>query len=327
MLGRTGLDVSEIGFGTWQLGGISWVSPGEKDCLFLLRHAFESGINLYDVSPSYGNGRSETLVGTAFEADRKDVLISGKVGVLEDGTYHGFWSERQLRESLEQSLRRLKTDYFDILTLHAPPMDVLKAGYALELLHRLKETGMARFIGVSLEAQPEEALIALKQGIDILQIRLNLLFPEARKVFTAAAAKEVGVVINSPFGHGYLSGRYSTYQDIADGDYPKGPFRATKPPELVGAMIRNANAFKELVTNGVSSLASAALKFTLAFKEVSSVVPGHRSMAELQDNLATSKSGPLSAGEVVHAETIYEEIFPNAQRPRRQTTVDARASR
>src|SRR5689334_4362567 len=114
-LGRTGLTASEIGFGTWQLGGISWNSPTDEECLALLRRAFECGINLFDVSPSYGNGRSEMLVGAAFHKNREQVIITGKVGVLEDGTYHGFWSERQLAESLEQSLRRLKTDYFDFL--------------------------------------------------------------------------------------------------------------------------------------------------------------------------------------------------------------------
>src|SRR6266404_5457544 len=130
-LGKTGVEISEVGFGTWQLGGISWVAPKDQECISLLRRAFDSGINLFDVSPSYGNGRSETLVAGAVGNHRNEIFISGKVGVLEDGTYHGFWSERQLLESVEQSLQRLKTDYVDFLALHAPPMDVLKAGYAL----------------------------------------------------------------------------------------------------------------------------------------------------------------------------------------------------
>jgi aryl-alcohol dehydrogenase-like predicted oxidoreductase len=187
-------------------------------------------------------------------------------------------------------------------------MDVLKAGYALDMLHQLKQKGLTKFIGVSLEAQPEEALIAMEHGIDVLQIRFNLLFPEAIKVFPTVAKKEIGLIINSPFAHGYLSGRYRTYEDIADGDYPKGPFRATKPPELVEAMIRRANAFSELTRQSGLSLSSAALKYTLTYKDVSSVIPGHRTETELDENVATSGAGPFLGEETKLAEQVYHRV-------------------
>jgi aryl-alcohol dehydrogenase-like predicted oxidoreductase len=307
LLGNTGLTVSEIGFGTWQLGGISWNSPTDPECIALLHKAFDRGINLFDVSPSYGNGRSEMLAGSAFHKNRDKIIITGKVGVLEDGTYHGFWSERQLVESLEQSLRRLRTDYLDFVALHTPPMDVLKSGYALELLRRLKEKGKARFIGVSIEAQPEEALIALEKGIDVLQIRFNLLFPEARRVFAMVARKDVGLIINSPLAHGYLSGRYQSYEDIDEGDYPKGSFRASKPHELVEGMINKANAFRELSNASATSLPEIAIKFILAHDIVSSVIPGHRSLVELESNLH-SANDYLSYEELQKAETIYRRV-------------------
>jgi len=306
-LGQTGMKVSEIGFGTWQLGGISWIAPDDAECIALLRSAFEAGINLYDVSPSYGNGRSEALIAHALGDERKNILISGKVGVLEDGTYHGFWSERQLRESLEQSLKRLKTDHLDLLTLHAPPMDVMKSGYAMDFLHKLKDKGMIRFFGVSLEAQPEEALIALEQGIDVLQIRFNLLFPEARKVFNTVAEKQVGLIINSPFGHGYLSGRYQSYDDIAEGDYPKGSFRSTKPRELVEGMIQNANSFSDLTSGNVHELPNIALGFILSHNVVSSVVPGIRSGQELHNCLAVSSGKVHSGIDKARVQEIYQE--------------------
>ena len=305
-LGGTGLSVSEIGFGTWQIGGISWVAPSDEDCVSLLRRGFDAGINLFDASPSYGNGRSEALIAEAFHGMRDKIILSGKLGVLEDGTYHGFWSRRQLLESLEQSLRRLKTDYIDFLSIHAPPMDVLKAGYALELLAKLKAEGKARFIGVALEAQPEEALIALDQGIDVLQIRFNLLFQEARRVFSVVAEKGVGLLINSPFAHGYLSGRYKTYDDINDGDYPKGNFRASKPRELVEQLIRKANAFAGLANGATPTVPRAALKFVLAHEVVSSAIAGHRSVPELDDNVTASDGVYASAADVHRAAEIYQ---------------------
>ena len=305
-LGNTGEKISEIGFGTWQLGGISWVSPDESTCCNLLHSAFDMGINLYDVSPSYGHGRSETLVGKAFEGKREKVFISGKIGVLEDGTYHGLWSRRELRESMEQSLRRLRTDYFDFLALHTPPMDVLKSGYVMDFLHSLKQEGVARFVGVSLEAQPEEALIALDHGIDILQIRFNLLFPEAQRILPIVTRKGTGLIINSPFAHGYLTGRYISYGDINEGDYPKGRFRATKPQELVERMIGNANAFRRLIGESAFSMTHASLKFILAHKAVSSTVPGHRSLKELEDNVAAANSSFFSEHELEQSREIYQ---------------------
>ena len=124
-----------------------------------------------------------------------------------------------------------------------------------------------RFVGVSLEAQPEEALIAIEVGdIDILQIRFNLLFPEARRIMSVVQERGIGLVVNSPFGHGYLSGRYESYEDILDSDYPKGPFRASKPRELVEGMIRNANAFRLLLGPEASSPSHLALKFILRIR-------------------------------------------------------------
>lgn len=307
-LGKTGLSVSEIGFGTWQMGGISWAAPDDSTCLSLLRQAYEAGINYFDVSPSYGNGRSEILVGKAFSGTQRDkVIYSAKIGVLEDGTYHGFWSRRQLLESFEQTLRRLNTTYVDFLALHAPPMDVLKSGYAFALLRQLKAEGKARFVGVSLEAQPEEALIAVEHGeIDILQFRFNLLFPEAGRIMNVAHEKGVGLVVNSPFGHGYLSGRYENYDDVPDSDYPKGPFRASKPRELVEGMIRNANAFKTLVGRDASSLSQLALKFILSHAAVGCVIPGLRAPEELHDCLAAANGQYLSPPMLRQIQEVYE---------------------
>lgn len=309
LLGATNISVPVVGFGTWQLGGISWVSPSEDECIALLKRAFDRGVTLFDVSPSYGNGRSETLVSKALQGQRSKILISGKIGVLEDGTYHGFWSERQLMESLEQSLRRLQTDYFDILSLHAPPMDVLKSGYALDLLHSLKSKGMVRFIGVSLEAQPVEALIALNYGIDILQMRFNLLFPELAKIFGTVSEKKVGLIINSPFAHGYLSDKYRSYEEIPDGDYPKGPFRATKPRELVNGMIRAVKPFRDYASAQGQSLPQAALRYILSHELVSAVVPGHRTVSELEDNLVSGESSAFPNEKIIQLNNIYADVM------------------
>jgi aryl-alcohol dehydrogenase-like predicted oxidoreductase len=305
-LGNTGLMVSEVGFGTWQLGGISWASPDDEECLRLLAEAFANGVTVYDVSPSYGNGRTELLVGRAFRNCRDKVFYSAKAGVLEDGTYHGFWSRRQLVESLEQSLRRLQTDHVDFLALHAPPLDVLKSGYAFELLRRLKAEGKARTVGVSLEAQPEEALLSLERGIDVVQIRLNLLFPEAARILPVVQGKGAGLVVNSPFAHGYLSGRYRGYDDIPVSDYPKGPFRATKPPELVEGMIRNARAFEAVLGPEAPTLSRLALKYVLSHPAVNCVLPGMRSRAELHDCLAAGAAPPLSAGVLRQIREVYD---------------------
>lgn len=309
-LGKSAVKVSEIGFGTWEIGGMSWVAPSADECIALLRRAFDLGVNLFDVAPSYGNGRSEILVGKAFRGKRDQVIISAKLGIVEDGTYQGRWSKRELLETLNNSLIRLETDYVDILSLHLPPaggMDILKAGYALELLCELKEQGKTRLVGVTMEAMPEEALIALYQGIDVLQPRFNLVFPEARRVFPVVTEKGAGLIINAPFAHGYLTGRYKTYDDIDEADYPKRQFKSAKPRELVEGMIKSANAFQALVGGSARSMTHAALKFILAHEVVSSTIPGHRRAAELEDNVAAADSTYFTGEELAKAEDIYHQ--------------------
>src|SRR5688572_1441437 len=142
-LGRTGLTVSEIGFGTWGLGGDSYGPVDDATSREALMLAFDRGVTFYDTSDFYGAGRSEAVLGEAFRGRRDRIVIATKVGMLP---HTGFdmpqdFSGPAIERGLEASLRRLQTDYVDLYLLHSPPLDLPNWDEILETLERLRTTG------------------------------------------------------------------------------------------------------------------------------------------------------------------------------------------
>ncbi|MBI3513722.1 MAG: aldo/keto reductase, partial [Proteobacteria bacterium] len=179
-LGTTGLTVSEIGFGSWGIGGPSpgATSYGPTDDAVSLRtlaRALERGITFFDTSNAYGNGHSEELIGQAFRHRRASVVIATKAGFPRFDQEPDFTPDH-LRRSLEGSLRRLQTDHVDLFQLHSPPIAlVLDDAAILETLRALVREGKARAFGISVRA-PEDGLIAIRElGVPVIQANLNLL--------------------------------------------------------------------------------------------------------------------------------------------------------
>ena len=198
-LGKTGLTVSEIGFGGWGIGGPSpgATSYGPTDdavSLRTLERAFEQGITLYDTSNAYGDGHSEALIGQAFKQRRTQVVIATKAGFPRFDQDQDF-SPGQLRASLEGSLRRLQTDHVDLFQLHSPPIALLRDDPAiLATLRSLVQEGKARAFGLSVRA-PEDGLVAIRElGFPVVQVNLNLL--DQRAVGNGLTEVQVGRLSN-----------------------------------------------------------------------------------------------------------------------------------
>ena len=176
-LGSTGMTVSAVGFGAWGIGGCTpgATSYGETDdaeSLRALNEAFDRGITFYDTSNVYGNGHSEELIGACFEGRRRDIVIATKAGITP--SYRGYdFSPPALRASLEASLRRLRTDYVDVLQLHnAGPDDVAGRADVFDMLERLVDEGKVRAWGISTPS-PEDAMVLLDVVGDRKSTRLN----------------------------------------------------------------------------------------------------------------------------------------------------------
>ena len=307
-LGNTGLIVSEIGMGTWELGGREWGDIGETDAVDLLRYAFESGVTYYDTADQYGGGRAERLLGEAFSALGDRVVIATKLGyeLDSDGWISHGWehpsfnvSPDYIRSAVEGSLTRLKRDVIDIYQFHSPP-PASEWDDAFGTMEALKAEGKIRFYGLALGSEADALKAMEETGISLLMLTYNILTQEmAAPVMETAAEKGIAVVVRQPLSSGLLSGQLGPDTVFAENDY-----RKTWPREKFLADLERVEEIKSIVGNKARSLPQAALKFILAHPAVSSVVPGMMTSTQVDDGVATSGASPLPA-------TILEQLRDN----------------
>ena len=296
-LGNTGLIVSEIGMGTWELGGREWGDIGETDAVDLLRYAFENGVTYYDTADQYGGGRAEQLLGEAFSALGDRVVIATKLGyeLDSDGWISHGWdrplfnvSPDYIRSAVEGSLKRLKRDVIDIYQFHGPP-PASEWDDAFGTMEELKAEGKIRFYGLCLGSEADALKAMTETGTSSLLLTYNILSQEMVKpVMETAAEKGVAIIVRQPLSSGLLSGQLGPDTEFAENDY-----RKTWPREKFLADLEHVEEIKSIVGNRAKSLPQAALKFILAHPAVSCVVPGMMTPAQVDDGVATSGSTPL----------------------------------
>jgi aryl-alcohol dehydrogenase-like predicted oxidoreductase len=296
-LGRTGLSVSEIGFGAWGIGGrtageTSYGATDDTRSLAALDRAFECGITFYDTAPAYGDGHSEELIGAAFAGMRERVVIATKAG-LESFERAPDFSPNGLRRTLDRSLARLRTSYVDLFQLHNPPSGLFReAPEVYATLQALVEEGKTRSFGVSVKA-PEEALAMLEHHpIPSVQMNLNMLDVRAAVsgLLEMAAARGVGIIARTPLCFGFLSGAVTR-----DTVFPEGDHRRRWPRPQLERWIDGARAMHEAAAAPSDQTQSqVALRFCLSFPAVAVVIPGILTPEEAEENGAASDAGPLS---------------------------------
>lgn len=295
-LGRSGISVSEIGFGAWGIGGrtVGTTSYGDTDdrtSLAALDRALDRGITFYDTSSAYGDGHSEELIGRAFEGRRSSVVIATKAG-YDSWTRPPDFSPGAVVASTERSLRRLRSDYIDLLQLHNPPAEALRGGALGEALGRLQAAGKIRAWGVSAKS-PVEAIEALKEfGAGVVQANFNMMDVRAESsgLFAEAEARGVGFIARTPLCFGFLTGMIRRDSVFPEGDHRRGWSRDQLDNWIDGA----ADLLEAVGSRPGEEGAHAALRFCLSFPAISSVIPGILMPAEADSNAAASALGPLS---------------------------------
>jgi aryl-alcohol dehydrogenase-like predicted oxidoreductase len=295
-LGRTGLQVSEIGFGAWGIGGrtVGTTSYGDTDdrtSLAALDRALDAGITFFDTSSAYGNGHSETLIGQAFEGRRGRVVIATKAG-YEAWDKPPDFSPATVVASAESSLRRLRTDVIDLFQLHNPPIESLRTVELRDALATLQKSGKIRAWGVSAKS-PAEAIAALQEfDVPVLQANFNMMDVRALDGLLAeVASRNAGFIGRTPLCFGFLSGAISKETVFPPGDHRLGWSRAQLDNWIDGAADMLAAVHAAPGNEGAQS----ALRFCLAFPAISSVIPGIMTPAEAEQNARASEAGPLPA--------------------------------
>jgi aryl-alcohol dehydrogenase-like predicted oxidoreductase len=310
-LGKTGLRVSVLGVGCSRIGR-SIFEDNRKQARVLLENAYNAGINLFDTAPNYAYGDAERFVGKVFAERRDRVIIATKGGYCFSssaryahyllpviGPFRGMlfrqrvqlkhrsrkrqnFSPRFLRENLEQSLKRLRTDYVDLYQLHSPPAKVIESEEVLRFLEDSVKAGKVRYCAASVNSVAE-ARLCLKYPIyAALQTAFNLAEQEAAtEVFPVARSSGVGVIVKMPLARGLLTDEYR----IMTGPAPDRHEHVTRE--------RRRQALKFLVSEKHPSVEIASLRFILDHRDVTSVLTGTSSPEHLRDNLQAVEADPL----------------------------------
>ena len=308
-LGRTNLQVSEVGFGAWAIGGNkhghSYGPTDNAESLRAIARALDLGCTFFDTADLYGHGLSEKLLGQALEKQRQACVIATKVG---GDFYHGPFRKNfdpdYIRFALEKSLERLRTDYIDIYQLHNPPLMMLERGAHYAMLDELKQEGKIRYYGVSVHDAYEGTMAIATGKPDVIQVAYNFLRQDPREdLFPLAQEHDIGLVIREPLANGMLTGKYPATTTFGEGD-----MRTEWPQEFLALQARLADKARFLATPA-RTLAQAALRFVLDAPEVSVVIPGVKTVEQALENLAASDLLALTADEHASIAALLEDLL------------------
>ncbi len=308
-LGRTGLEVSELGYGAWGIGQTMWIGADDEESLRALRRSIELGVTFIDTALGYGNGHSEQLVGQVVRDVPETVSVATKMppknmqwpsrpGVHADEAFPGDW----IVECTEKSLRNLGLETIDVQQMHVWSDEWVHQGDWLETIERLKRDGKIRFFGVSInDHQPANAVELVRSGaVDSVQVIYNVFdqSPED-ELFAAVQEANVGVVVRVPFDEGSLTGRVTPDTEFPEGDFRNNYFRDDRKVEVWDRV----QAIARGLAIATPELPEHALRYCLSHPAVSTVIPGMRSVRNVEANAAAVDNGPLSEREL---ETLHE---------------------
>ena len=276
-LGKTGKEVSEVGFGAWQLGNTRENGSTGKDAVDLVHKAVELGCNFFDTAPNYAGGNSEKILGKALKDKRRDVIINSKFGHSPDDVID--FDSSLIRDSIEGSLKRLQTDYLDSVLLHNPPFKILEGETDhFDILAELKAEGKIRAYGASVDTSKEIFALLNNSDVEVIEIMFNIFHQDPRKAFSAANKKGVGLIVKVPLDSGWLTGKYDASSNFTGIRERWSDSEIKRRAELVED-VRKIKAED-------TSMIHEALSFILSYPEISTVIPGVRNQKQLSHNLA-----------------------------------------
>lgn len=317
--GNTDLQVSEIGFGAWAIGGaasvggvpIGWGETDDRASTKAIYSALDAGISFFDTADFYGLGHSEELLGETVGA-AKEVIIATKVGhrAMDEKIVLDY-SKDYVVQACEESLKRLKRDRIDYYQLHSARLNHLQASDCLEAMETLKQQGKIRYWGLSLNTfhpQPEAGYLMEHHLGDGFQLVFNLVNQRALETIKKAAAKGYGLIARMPLQFGLLTGKFSSATRFEKDDHRS--FRLSQEVLEKSLAILNEKVWP-VGEKGTMSKTSLALNYILSFAGISTVIPGIRTAEQVQAN--TAGLAPLSDEDKSFLQSLAAEWEPVVQ--------------
>jgi aryl-alcohol dehydrogenase-like predicted oxidoreductase len=305
--GRTGWNVSEIGYGMWGMAG--WTGSDDAESLAALQRAVDLGCNFFDTAWAYGSGHSEELLGKILRANRNNSAAGGPGKKLYVATKvppkNRRWPSRPeyslddsyppdyIVEYVDKSLKNVGVDTLDLIQFHTWEDGWLDNDRLPRAIEKLRSSGKVRAVGISLNRwEPANGIRAVRAGfVDAIQVIYNIFDQNPEdELFPACREKNVAVIARVPFDEGSLTGTLTL-----DSKWPANDWRSTYfVPENLKASVTRADALKPLVSAGIT-MPEMALRFILNNPDVSTIIPGMRKRHHVESNLAASDRGPLPA--------------------------------
>ncbi len=299
-LGRTGLQVSELGYGAWGIGKTAWLGADDGESRRALDRAIEQGVNFLDTALLYGDGHSEQLVGRAVREAKGTVHVASKIppknmklpaprGISPEEAFPADW----VVECTERSLTNLGLETIDVQQFHVWQDEWLGQGSWMDGVEQLRAQGKIRYFGVSInDHQPGSAVALVNSGsVDSVQVIYNV-FDQSPEddLFPAVQAADVGVIVRVPLDEGALAGRVTPDTEFPDGDWRNRYFGGDRKEQVwdrVQAVTKDLGV-------PVERLPEIALRYCLSHPAVSTVIPGMRSVRNVDANVRAVALGPLS---------------------------------
>lgn len=303
-LGSTDLEVSEVGFGAWGIGKDAWLGAEDDESIRALHTAIDLGLNFIDTALVYGEGHSEMLVGQVVRERDETVYVATKIpptnrewparpGLRAEEVFPGSY----VKECTETSLKNLGLETIDVQQLHVWQDEWVGEGDWIDAVEDLKKEGKIRFFGVSInDHEPENAVKVIEAGlVDTVQVIYNVFdqSPED-ELLPMCLERGVGVIVRVPFDEGGLTGRITPDTEFEEGDFRNEYFRGDRKREVYERVQRIA----EDLGVEVDEVPGIALRYVLSHPAVSAVIPGMRSVRNVERNVAVADGRGLPEEQV-----------------------------
>jgi aryl-alcohol dehydrogenase-like predicted oxidoreductase len=312
-LGRTGWNISEIGFGSWGIGGSEWGATDDSVSLAALNRAIDLGVNFIDTADVYGDGHSEQLIAQVRKARGEQLIIATKAGRRLNPHVASGYNRQNLTSFVERSLRNLEIEAIDLLQLHSPPSEVYDMPEVFGILDDLVTQGKLRFYGVSVE-RVDEAMKAISYpNVQSVQIIFNMFrFKPSEQFFAAARERRVGILARVPLASGLLTGKMRPDTQFSANDHRNFNRHGeafdqgeTFSGVDYGTGLRAVEELRPLVPPGVT-MAQFALRWILMFPAITTAIPGAKNPQQAEDNVRAAALPPLSDEQMRRVQEIYD---------------------
>jgi aryl-alcohol dehydrogenase-like predicted oxidoreductase len=314
-LGRTGWEISEVGFGAWAIGG-EWGTVSEADALAALHSTLDQGVNFIDTADVYGDGRSERLIARVLEERPEQVYVATKAGRRLDPHVAEGYNRENLAAFVERSLRNLGVEALDLVQLHCPPTRVYYMPEVFGVLDDLTAAGKIRYYGVSVEKVEEAIKVLEYPNVQSVQIIFNIFRQRpADLFFDLAQEHQVGILARVPLASGLLTGKMNHGTTFPENDHRN--FNREGEAFDVGETfagvdfetgLEAVDRLERLVPKGMT-MAQFALRWILMFGAASTTIPGAKNPRQASDNAAASEMPALSEDVMRQVREIYDDMI------------------